>query len=404
MNVRRILDTVRGKYTLPVYVLRATVSYAVKPYYKHFFGFAGSVVLACCFFLVSSLSGEATVKRGRNEGTMNIAASNVIGNGNISLSAGTCGHYLRRGRNLDSIGFRVDPTVGLQVGISNILEFRAQTAFTNFSGLGTSDAHVQFTLPGNDRLRFFGAALCGDLYLSTTVDTISSSATSGKPEYNSFMTPSVTLDMDWLALFKSFPLKTYLRFSMADEPALLHRYEQLLFVSGFEWKMYNNSYFADIGAGFYKEKRLDAYPGDSIYGQRIVWFEPGIRYRLFGKFSLLGSFRMAGYQKLKEHRPLPATILRGAFQIVIPLLFKETNTEAIRTLVFMEREKVEKKNTITTSFEQGKRVESGLDKEFKSLQLKSDLPGAEQEKEEMKKRQEIQQKMDEIEKMLEEIQ
>ena len=191
-------------------------------------------VLAGCFFLVLPVSGEATVNRGRNEGTMNIAASNAIGNGNISLSAGTYGHYLQQGRNLDSIGFRVDPTVGLQIGISNILEFRAQTAFTNFSGLGTSDAHVQFTLPGNDRLRFFGAALCGDLYLSTTVDTISSSATSGKPEYNSFMRPSVTLDMDWLALFKSFPLKTYLHFSMADEPALLHRYEQLSFASGFE--------------------------------------------------------------------------------------------------------------------------------------------------------------------------
>jgi hypothetical protein len=404
MNVRPLLDTVRGKYALQAYILRATVSYAGKPYYSHFFGFAGLVVLSGCFFFVSSLSGEATVNRGRNEGTMNITASNVIGNGNISLSTGTFGHYLRLGRSLDSIGFRVDPTVGLQVGISNIIEFRAQTAFTNFSELGTSDAHVQFTLPGNDRLRFFGAAIRGDLYLSTTVDTISSSAASGKPEYNSYIKPSATLDMDWLALFKFFPLKTYFHFSMADEPSLLHRYEQLSFVSGFEWKMYNNSYFADIGAGLYKEKRNGSFIGDSIYAQRIVWFEPGIRYRLFGKFSLLGSFRMAGYQKLKEHRPLPATILRGAFQIVIPILFKETNTEAIRTLVFMEREKVEKKNTITTNFEQGKQVESGLDKEFKSLQLKSDLPGTEQEKEEMKKRQEIQQKMDEIEKLLEEIQ
>ena len=363
-----------------------------------------SVVLAGCLFFVSSLSGEATVNRGRNEGTMNIAASNVIGNGNITLSAGSSGHYVRRGKNLDSGGFRVDPTIGLQVGISNILEFRAQTAFTNFNGLGTTEAHAQITLPGNDRLRFFGAAIRGDLFLSTAVDTISSSASSGKPEYNSYLTPSATLDMDWLSLFKFFPLKTYLHFSMADEPVLLYRYEQLLFATGFEWKMRNNSYFVDIGAGFYKEKKLETYPGDSIYGQRIVWFEPGIRYRLFGKFSLLGSFRMAGYQKLKEHRPLPSTMLKGTFQIVIPLHFKETNTEAIRTLVFMEREKVEKKNTITTNFEQGKRVESGFGKEFKSLQLKSYLPGVEQEKEEMKKRQEIQQKMDEIEKLLEETQ
>jgi hypothetical protein len=49
-------------------------------------------------------------------------------------------------------------------------------------------------------------------------------------------------------------------------------------------------------------------------------------------------------------------------------------------------------------------VESGLDREFKTLNLKSDIPDSEQEKAELKKREEIQKKMDEIEKLLEEIQ
>jgi hypothetical protein len=363
-----------------------------------------SFILAAGFFLFSFVSGETTLKRGRNEGTMNIAASNVIGNGNISIVTGGFGNYLQRGRGFDSVGFRIDPTVGIQVGISNILEFRAQTAFTNFSGLGTSEAHIQFTSPGNDHLRFLGWALCGDLYLSTAIDTTSSSATSGKPEYNSYLTPSFTVDMDWLALFKLFPLKNYLHFSMVEEPFLLHRYEQISCIAGFEWKMVQNSYFIDIGTGLYKEKSNGSFKGDAGYDQRIAWFEPGVRYRLFGAVCLLGSLRVTGYQRLKERRPLPVTLLHGGFQITIPLLFKETNTEAIRTLVFVERAKVEKKNTITTSFEQGKRIESGIDKDFRSLQLKSDTPGSDQEKEELKKRQDIQQKMDEIEKMLEEIQ
>ncbi|MBN1127399.1 MAG: hypothetical protein JXA71_00330 [Chitinispirillaceae bacterium] len=364
-----------------------------------------TAILVVSLLLFSAPFIEAAVKRGRNEGTMNITASNVVGNGNITVTAGSYGQYLRLGSHLDSSGIRFDPTVGLAIGISSILEFRAQTAFTNFADLGTSEVHLQFTTPGNDRLRFLGLAVCGDLYLSTSPDTISSSAVAEKPEYNSFMAPSATLDFDWLALFKSFPLKNYFHASFAGEPMLLHRYEQISCISGWEWKQHANSWFVDIGAALYKEKPNGPFRGDKAYAQRVVWFEPGARYRLFGNFCLMGGLRMAVWHKLKEDRPLPVvTALRGGVHLVVPIFYKETNTEAIRSLVFLEREKVEKKNEITSNFEQGKRVESGLGKEFKSLQLKSGIPDSEQEKEDMKKRKEIQQKMDEIERLLEEIQ
>ena len=355
------------------------------------------VTLSFLFCLHGIIIAQTTVKRGRDEGTMNISASNVVGNGNITVFTGGYGSY-------GTIGTRIDPTVGLRIGISNIIQLRAKTAFTNFAGLGTSEAHIQLTSPFNDRLRFFGVAFSGNLYLLTSVDTISSSATAGKPEYNSFMTASGILDLDWLALFKTFPLKTYLAVSMADEPTLLFRYDQMAIKAGFEWKMYQNSWFADVGAGLYKEKRNGSFIGDTTYAQRIMWFEPGIRYRLFGKFSVLGSFRLPVYHDLKQHRSLPTSLLRAAVVLEIPLIFKETNTEAIRTLVFMEQIKEKKKDNITRNIEQGKRVESGLDKEFKTLNLKSDVPDFEQEKAELKKREEIQKKMDEIEKMLEEIQ
>ncbi|MBN2035536.1 MAG: hypothetical protein JW768_02220 [Chitinispirillaceae bacterium] len=348
-----------------------------------------------CILCVSVWAGS-TVKRGRNEGTMNIDASNVIGNGNITVATGTYGNY-------GPGGARIDPTVGLHVGVSNIIELKAATSFTNFAGLGTSEAHIQFTTPGNDRLRFIGIGISGDLFLSTTADTLSESAASGKPEYSPFMLPSGVIDLDWLAFFKTIPLKTYFAVSFVDEPLLLHRYEQIGAVSGFEWKQYRHSYFIDIGAGFYKEKRSGSFRGDSSYFQRIAWFEPGVRYRLFGIISLLGSFRVMAYQKLKELRPLPAAYVRASFWCEIPLLYKETNTEAIRTLVFLEREKAEKKDKITSSFEQGKRVESGLDKAFKSLHIESEFPDSEQEKAELQKRKEIEKKMEEIEQLLEEI-
>jgi hypothetical protein len=364
-----------------------------------------TAVLVAFILLASAYLLDGAVKRGRNEGTMYIPASNVVGNGNITLSTGGYGNYIWHGNQIENSGFRLDPTVGLAIGISNIMEFRAQTAFTNFSDLGTSEVHVQFTIPGNDRLRFLGMAFCGNLFLSTSPDTTSSSAVADKPEYNSFMAPSATLDFDWIALYKNFPLKNYFHLSLTDEPSLLFRYEQISCISGWEWKQRANSWFVDIGAALYKEKPNGPFKGDSSYDQRIAWIAPGLRYRFFENFSIMGGFRIVVWQSIKEHPPsLPITAISGGIQLVIPILFKETNTEAIRSLVFLEREKVEKKNTITTSFEQGKQVESGLGKEFKSLQIKSTIPDSDQENEEMKKRKEIQQKMDDIERLLEEIQ
>ena len=186
--------------------------------------------------LCSALAGEQPLERGRNEGTMSIPASNVIGNGNITMFAGGMGSY-------STLGFKSDPTVGLTLGISDLLQINARTAFTNFVGLGMSNVQVQMTLPGNDHLRFFGLALSGELFLSTMVDTIGSAAASGKPVYNSFMLPSGIIDLDWIALFKTFPLKTYLSIGLADNPDLLFLYDQISFKMGFEWKMYKQKYF-----------------------------------------------------------------------------------------------------------------------------------------------------------------
>jgi hypothetical protein len=355
-------------------------------------------LLAVSLCISAGLFGQTTLKRGRNEGTMNIPATNVIGNGNVTVYAGGSGSY-----GVVS-GASGDPAFGICVGIANILQISGKIAFADFRGLGTSEAHLQITTPGNDRLRFFGGALCGDLYLTTAADTISVSATAGKPEYNSFMLPSVILDFDWLALFKTFPLKTYLAVGMADEPDQLYRYQQISAKAGIEWKMYESCGFLDIGAGLYKEKGNGAFAGDLGYIQRTVWFEPGVRYRFYGAYSLLGSLRFTAYEAIKENNPLPVPFVRASAVMDIPLLFKETNTEAIRTLVFMERKKELKKDTITRNMEQGKSADNGLEKELRSLDMNSEVPDADQEKEAVRKREAIQQKLDDLEKLLDETQ
>jgi hypothetical protein len=354
-------------------------------------------IFAFALFLWFNVIGETMVKRGRDEGTMNIPASNVIGSGNITFIAAGFGTY---GTTENSF----DPTIGICAGIAGMIELRAHTSFTSSLEWGTSEVHLQVTTPKNDHLRFFGCAIQGDLYLSTTEDTISATAGSGKPVYNSYMWPSGIIDFDWLALYKTFPFKNYLTFGVVDDPTLLPRYDQISFRSGFEWKMHEHSGFLEIGAGLYKEKRYGNFGGDPSYEQRIVWLEPGIRYRFFGKYSVLGSLRIGAYQQLKQHSPLPTALMRGAVAMEIPLLFKETNTEAIRTLVFMDREKEKKRDKIVQDIAQGKRTESGMDKELKALDVKQDTPDSDQQKEALKKREEIQKKMEDIEKMLQENQ
>jgi hypothetical protein len=174
----------------------------------------------------TNILGQTTMKRGRNEGTMTIPASNSIGNGNITVYAGGTGDY-------GAIGSSADPTLGICIGISDIIQMSGKMAFTDFKGLGTSELHLQLTTPENDRLRFFGCALSGDLYLTTAIDTINATAASGKPDYNSYMLPSGIIDLDWLALYKAFPLKTYAAAGMVDEPDLLFRYDQLSIKTGF---------------------------------------------------------------------------------------------------------------------------------------------------------------------------
>jgi hypothetical protein len=324
---------------------------------------------------------------------MNIPASNVIGSGNITLFAAGVGTY-------GTVENSIAPVVGVSAGIANTIELSARTSMNNYLEWGTSEAHVRITTPQNDRLRFFGCAIQGDLFLTTAADSISASAAPGKPVYNSYMRPSAIVDFDWLAKNKALPLKNYFAFGIVDNPDLLSRYSQISITSGVEWKLYRHSAFCDIGIGLYKEIRHENFGGDPSYRQRVVWFEPGIRYRLYGKYGILASFRIAAYRALKQVDPLPTSIIRGAAAMEFPLIFKETNTEAIRTLVFMEREKGMKKDAVAQDIAQGKRTGSGLDKKLKELEVKQDIPDAEQKQEALKKREEIQAKMETIEKLL----
>lgn len=349
-------------------------------------------------FIILLLSGylSSQIKRSRNEGTFNIPASNVMGNGNIIVAASFTGQFAPS-------AIRLDPGAYLAVGIADILQLSGKTSIANFRTIGTTEAHLQLTLPGNDHLRFFGASISGDLYLSTEMDTLSGLASSEKPEFHAYIRPQITADIDWIAKFKKLPLKTYLKISMVDNPDFLYLYSQLSTCLGVEWKLKANSYSVDFGTGFYKELRRKEsnFPGDASYRQQRFWIEPAIRYRLFNRISLRGAARILLLQRVKSERPLEPTYVRLSAAAEIPLLYRETNTEAIRTMIFIEKEKEEKVDAFAASIENGTQLETNLDVKIDGLDLEEF--DSESEKEMLKRREEIQKKMEEIELLLEEL-
>lgn len=335
------------------------------------------------------------IRRGRNEGTINIPASNVAGNGNITLS-GT----LRGGIGKNSTMLKTK--IAGKIGIADILQGYVSTSIINFRKMGLTEVHGQVTWPNNDGLRLFGIALCGDLFLSTAMDTISGEATSGRPDFHSYFRPSLICDQDWIAVDKKRSLKTYQLFSMADDADLLFQYDQLSLKLGAEWKTYQHCYFVDASVGLYKEKKTGAFSGDKSFKQQKVWIEPGVRLRLRNRFSLLASMRFLLVQRVKTERPLPPQYVSIQLSFEAPLYFRETNTEAIRTLIFIDNAKDKEKDRITRSIEQGKSIKTDFETGFEELAPeKSDI---DKQKEALRKKEEIQKKMEEIEKLLEDLQ
>ncbi len=340
----------------------------------------------------------STVARGREEGTFYVPGSNVIGSGNITA-------YASGGTWYSLGGFTFNPVIGGIIGVGSILQGSAQLQLIGKRGLGPVEAHVTVTLPKNDNLRLFGVSLAGDLFLSTTADTISATSDTSKPEFSPFFFPSITADCDVIARIPSLPLKAYISVGFADQPTLLFRYSQLAIKGGLEARLYKHSFFVDGGVGLYKEKptRLNGMVGDNGFTQGYVWIGPGGRYRLRDRFSIVGSIKFALVQFLKTSKPLTPDLIGLGIRIEAPVYYRETNTEAIRSLVFMEREKTIRAATA------GKDVHT---KEyFETLHLDLDTISGKREtfdfsaenEKLVKERAAVQEKMDTLEQMLNEI-
>jgi hypothetical protein len=357
------------------------------------------VLLVAATTAFGDIAKGESMQRGRNEGTIDIPASNVIGTSNITAWTDIITGY-------SANGFRLEPAVGGVIGAGGIIQLEGRVVPFGGHGLGPMEAHLQMTLPGNDMLRFVGMAPRADLYLSTEIDTITPTANPDKPNYSPSLVGSLIIDLDWLALFRRFPLKTYFMAGMADNTQLLYRYNQLSGSVGLEWKMYRHSLFVDAGGALYKEKAntLIDNIADKTYAQSYAWIAPGGRYRLLNRFSILGGARFVLYQDRKKNNPITPDVLRLDLRFEAPLYFRETNTEAIRTLVFMEQEKEKKRVADTLAQAEARKDyfgEYNLGLGVNQVQGET-FDYAKERQDLIKKRQEIQTKMDEIENILNE--
>lgn len=350
--------------------------------------------LLCIMILFLCFQNFAqNIKRGRNEGTVHIPAANVMGNANITAYADIAGVLTKQ-------NLWANARFGGAVGVADILQFNMQTTVINFSRLGPTEAHLQITTPGNDRLRFLGIALRGDLYLSTSLDTIGKGAESEKPEYNPYPLFTVIADLDWIARTKQIPLKTYCSFSLVDDPVYLFAFHQIALKAGIEWKQHVHSLFFDFGINFYKEKNHTP-DFQAAYDQYYAWIGPGGRYRLKNRLSILGSADITVTRKIKDNTLFTCPMISLTVKIEAPLIFKETNAEAVRTLIFMEDRKAVSHDTFTSPDSSAATFLNSFGIDLDELGDEEETFDYREEKDALiKRRLEIQKKMEEIEKLL----
>lgn len=357
------------------------------------------ILIITCLLLLNTVFAQ-TVKRSRNEGTMYIPSSNVMGNGNIIAFADING-ILTNTETYSEVGTSFQ--IGAGIGIAELLQFTAMTSFVNFQKLGPTEAHLQVTLPGNDRLRFFGFAIIGDLYLSTSLDTLNEDADKTKPEYNPYPLLSTIVDFDWMSRPKQLPIKTYISVSLADKPSLLFEYNQIAIKSGVEWKMYKHSLFLEAGVNMFKEKN-PPNTHDARFDQNYGWISPGGRYRIRNRFSIMGNLKIRLFANTSVNSSLKPESIILNIKFEAPIVFRESDAEAIRTLVFVEKNK---KGNLSKQYSDDQELDNSLMGKFqKTLQsLDEEDETFDYTKEEddlVKRRKEVEKKMEDIEKLLEE--
>jgi hypothetical protein len=287
-------------------------------------------VITLILILLSAISVFPQIKREREESPPGIEASNTMGFGNVWMRGNML--FLYR----ENSGSRIEPHGSAGLGLANNLAVWGGAVI--FEGsykrlIGKADAHVKATLPYNDNLRFFGFGIQGDLVLSSDKDTFSTHTDTSRPAYTPIIGFTAMADFEIIKLIKTVPLKIYLNFSTTDDDRLLSEWNQQSYRFAVEWKSERNCFYG--GAKFGRYTKKNPAVGEVKLTPSIITSFAGLRFRPIDRIAVFvtGIFSIP----LAEG---PDYVRYGLTTgIEMPLFFRETNAEAIRSLVMMENSK-----------------------------------------------------------------
>ncbi len=301
-------------------------------------------------------------ERSQAEGLPGVAAANTVGLGDIWVTAGTeatievdpvpasnllglvdsnyqndltrlIGPERKLTRTL-----RLVPHLTATFGLAHFIQFTVDGVPWDGQKIGTTSAWIQCTLPGNDGLRFLGAALAFGTTLSTQEDVYERNVTT--PGFEPIFHVRAALDADLVRYNTAYPLKFYLNYDNFEDERLIHAYDQNKFQAAVEWKGFYGGPYVRWAAYLYR--RLPTV-FDSAVGRpwKPLFHDLALGYRWMAgdRFTFTAELSfdpLSPFAFYRDEARKPPQLL---IQVSAPLLRQETQAEALRALLFTEAER-----------------------------------------------------------------
>jgi len=201
--------------------------------------------------------------------------------------------------------------------------------------LGASRASLKITMPGNDNLRAYGAALLLETTLSTEEDVYSRGETT--PGFDPLFHIGAVADIDFIKLSTDLPYKAFFNYTNLEDYRLAHAYSQQSISFALAWKGWRKEAFIRTSSTLYKAlpTRFDLSPTDRWFGPHldlVIGFRAFFGDRFW--FNAAVSFdpiAPTAFYSDPTHKPP-----RISTSVEVPILFQETRAEAIRALIYTE--------------------------------------------------------------------
>lgn len=305
---------------------------------------------------------HAAQMRSRAEAVPGVLASNTVGLGDLWLTAGAGSSFRIRPVHGDELAEMVDPayrddfralygpgnrlqrelslvpTLGATLGLASFLHLDLRSVPWDGEKLGGTTARLCVTTPGNDNLRVLGLGFSLNATLSTEADIYSRGETT--PGYDPLLYFTAMADLDLIKAMRGPPLKAYLNYSNLDDYTLARAYGQHRLALALEHKGSRKGYHVRLAGALYRPlpTRFDPSPRDAFLPP-IFELGVGFRTSLSDRLTLSGEISLDPVHPVRFYDKEVSKPPRLQLEVAAPLVYTETRAEAIRALIFNDRER-----------------------------------------------------------------